>query len=138
MRCPGPLPLVLAGLALVPALAGGQDQVAQPVRINERFSGEVAARAPGPEAARLDETEPIAVQILNVSLTGGQEVDRLPVREDATLILQLRAGELVTVIDGVRVEREEGEFWTVTPDQEMVLVTEDDTAVISVTAVQSE
>ena len=49
---------------------------------------------------------------------------------DGVRILQLAAGEITTVIGGERVDRAEGEWWTVPAGKSLGLVTEDDAAIL--------
>lgn len=51
-------------------------------------------------------------------------------------LVELKAGDLITVIGGQRRERTEGEFWTVPAGTRMLVETEDDAAIIETTAVQ--
>jgi len=51
-------------------------------------------------------------------------------------LVELKAGDLTTVIGGQRRERTEGEFWTVPAGTRMVVETEDDAAIIETTAVR--
>jgi hypothetical protein len=57
---------------------------------------------------------------------------RSPLTEvgDGLLLVQLRAGELATVIDGQRQERMEGEWWSVESASDMQFETEDDAVII--------
>lgn len=142
MTCSKTVPAVLAAIAVLtlPEPSSAQEAYEGGVQVTPRFNGDVAMRsaaeAAGPAAS--DRMAPMGVEIFNIAIGGGQTIERLAVPEDATLILQLRGGELLTVIDGERTDRAEGEFWTVLPGQSMVLVTDDDTAVISVTAIRGE
>lgn len=131
------------GLALtaLTALASGAAPASaqEPSTISEaqRFEGAVEMLPPEAQtfAVAPDRMETLEVEIRNITLAGGAKMERIRLKGKAALILQLRGGELVTVIDGERRERREGEFWTVSPDQSMAIETEDDSAVVSVIAI---
>lgn len=72
----------------------------------------------------------VDVEVRRWSIGDGVRLDRLPMENDGWLIVNLRGGELTTIIDGERQEREENDFWTVPPGSEMGIETEDDSAVI--------
>jgi len=46
------------------------------------------------------------------------------------LLYELRAGKLITIINGNRQERQLGEFWIVGPSDDVMLETEDDSVVV--------
>ncbi len=93
------------------------------LRSIERFAGEVVVgEAPALKTVR--------VVVQQWSIGGGLELEELPLEAHGLLVAQLRGGELTTLIGGERVERREGEFWTVPPGAKMGLATEDDTAVL--------
>ncbi len=93
------------------------------VRPRQRFAGELSIRtAEGPR--------PVRVEIYDWSISGGQEIDDLPLETRGFMIMQLRAGEVTTILDGERRERIEDEVWTVREGASLTLVTEDDTAVL--------
>jgi quercetin dioxygenase-like cupin family protein len=116
--------MFLAGLfALAPAFAQQEKQL---VRSSAIFEGKTRLREVGAKGG-LRETD---VRIQNVAIVGGQKLESLGLRSNGITIVQLRAGKLVTVINGKRQERQEGEFWTVPPGVAMSVETEDDTATI--------
>jgi len=53
-------------------------------------------------------------------------------------IVQLAAGQITTVIGGKRVERVEGEWWTVPAGERLSLQTENDSAILWVLSVRAE
>ena len=113
--------IVLAVLfALAPTLAQQENQL---VRSNAVFDGKARVRSKG-------ELRDTNVRIQNVAIVGGQKLDSLPLRSEGITIVQLRAGDLTTIINGNRQERHEGEFWTVPPGAKMSIETADDTATI--------
>jgi hypothetical protein len=110
---------ILCGPALGQQPGAGQEQGEGPaVRSHLHFS----------EVLRLREGPPVRVEMRTWSVRGGVELDRLPMELEGTMIVQLRGGELETIIDGERRRRTEDEFWTVPAGTEMGLETEDDTA----------
>lgn len=118
---------VLAASALLAAAmpAMAQERGLGPIRERILFQGETAARGAAP--TRLD--------IRIWSIGGRQRLAglRLPFR--GLTIVELRAGDLTTVIDGRRVERREGEIWSVPAGSAMQLQTDDDTAVVQTTLI---
>lgn len=111
-----------AGLfALTPAFA----QENQLVRSSAIFDGKTRVRS----VAR-GELQETGVRIQNVAIVGGQKLDSIGLRSNGIVIVQLRGGELTTIIDGKRQERKEGEFWTVPAGAKMSIETDDDTATI--------
>lgn len=77
---------------------------------------------------------PLTVTIKQWSLIAGKSFDRFP--EQGHLIVQLRAGRVVTIIDGEREERKEGEFWEVAPGSSMGLEVTSEMAILQVTAIK--
>jgi len=110
--------------ALAPTFA--QEDRQQLVRSSVIFDGKTQVRDAKTEGA-LRETE---VRIQNVAIVGGQKLQSLGLRSNGITIMQLRAGELTTVINGKRQERHEGEFWTVPAGAQFSVETGDDTATI--------
>lgn len=112
-----------AGLfAMTPVFAQQENKL---VRSSAIFDGKTRVR----EAAR-GELRETNVRIQNVAIVGGQKVESIGLRSNGIVIMQLRGGELTTVIDGKRQERKEGEFWTVPAGAKISFETEDDTATI--------
>src|ERR1044072_7647054 len=97
--------------ALAPAFA--QEYKQQLVRSSVIFEGKTQMRDAKRETA-LSDTE---VRIQNIAIVGGQKLQSLGLKSNGITIMQLRAGELTTVINGKRQERHEGEFWTVPADR---------------------
>jgi hypothetical protein len=77
-------------------------------------------------------TKPKRVQIHQWIIEGGQKIS-IPV--EGTMLIELKAGELATIIAGTRIERREGEFWTVAEGTIISFETGDDSAVIETTVV---
>lgn len=71
--------------------------------------------------------------IKNWIVDGGQEIEDFP--ERGFLVVQLRGGELTTIINGERQHRQEDEFWTVPEGAVMGLETEDDSAIIQTVSI---
>jgi hypothetical protein len=73
--------------------------------------------------------------IRNWTIDNRRKIAHFP--EEGFLIVQLRAGELVTVIDGKRQERKSDEFWTVPVGSSMSIETGNDSAVIQTVAIRN-
>ena len=105
-----------------------------PVKSIPRFQGAVAVEGAAPAAAltagEIPAAANVSVDIRNWTIAGGTEVEELPLPVAGMTIVQLRAGEITTIIDGKRQERNEGEFWTVPAGVKMSLETEDDSAIL--------
>ena len=110
--------------ALAPAFV--QEDKQQMVRSSVIFEGKTQMRDTKAEGT-LRDTD---VRIQNVAIVGGQKLQSLGLRSNGITIIQLRAGELTTVINGKRQERKEGEFWTVPAGAQFSVETGDDTATI--------
>ena len=110
--------------ALAPAFA--QENQQQLVRSRVIFDGKTAMRDAKAEGAVRD----TQIRIQNIAIVGGQKLQSLGLRSNGITIMQLRAGDLTTVINGKRQERHEGEFWTVPAGAQFSVETEDDTASI--------
>lgn len=117
--------LLIVSALLVSATPAAGQRAEGPVGARILFQGETLAR--GTAAARVD--------IRVWSIAGHQRLAglRLPFR--GLTIVELRAGDLTTVIDGRRVERREGEIWSVPAGSAMQLQTDDDTAVVQTTLI---
>jgi hypothetical protein len=109
------------GIACVAAFAAAQTPAPGTISAIDRFSGRLtmAQRA-----------APLALQYQIWSLAPGTKVAALPLRSKGSVIYELRAGKLTTIIDGKRDARREGEFWLVRPDQTIAFEAEDDSVVI--------
>lgn len=110
--------------ALAPAFA--QENQQQLVRSRVVFDGKTQMRDAKAEGAVRD----TQIRIQNLAIVGGQKLQSLGLRSNGITIMQLRAGDLTTVINGKRQERHEGEFWTVPAGAQFSVETEDDTASI--------
>lgn len=89
------------------------------VRYFQQFSGETVLKT----------GEPVHVDIRVWIVVGGTELERLPMDRSGLMIVQLRGGELQTMIAGERREWREDDFWTVPRGARMALATEDDSAI---------
>jgi quercetin dioxygenase-like cupin family protein len=94
----------------------------QPLQPQEIFSGAVSLQRP--QASKVN----IAIHLWTIR--GWQQHAALEVPGRGTLVVQLRAGSLTTVIGGRRQERKEGEFWTVPAGVTMGVETGQDTATL--------
>ena len=69
-------------------------------------------------------------------LRPGLKTGRLPRQASATLILELAAGKMTTVIDGVERRLQVGEFVVIRAPQALTLITEDDSVIVRVLQVE--
>jgi quercetin dioxygenase-like cupin family protein len=97
-------------------------QQVQKPEMKEIFSGAVTLQRP--QVAKLN----VGVHLWTIR--GGQRHAALEIPGKGTLVVQLRAGTLTTIISGRRQERKEGDFWTVPPGAIMAVETGQDTAVL--------
>jgi hypothetical protein len=113
----------LNGCAREPVQGAILTDPAQRISSVERFAGETRVRtAQGVAAVRVD--------VRNWTLGGGLKLDELPLQAKGLMIVQLRSGQVTTVIDGKREARKEGQFWTVAEGVRMSLETGDDSAIL--------
>ena len=121
-------------LLRVPALA--QSAAAAPTKINTASKADYLERFAGTAKMRTKDGTPkvLHVTIHNWIIPNDTKVDPLP--EEGYLIIQLRAGELVTVINGKREKRKTDEFWSVPAGSKMTLETERDSAIVQIVAIR--
>jgi hypothetical protein len=105
------------------------------VQMFERFDGATALREMAPDGSIAAETG-VQVDIRNWMIGGGVRLEELPLERQGLMVVQLRNGEVATIIDGERVERQEGEFWTVPAGARMGLETGDDSAILQTIVVE--
>jgi quercetin dioxygenase-like cupin family protein len=117
--------LLALAAAVTPAAAQGV-RPAPPVQIREQFTG----------VTRLRDGDSVRVAIRTWSIAGGQRIAALELPFRGLAIVELRAGSAVTVIDGRRTTRREGELWVVPAGTPMGVETDDDMAVVQVTVVE--
>jgi len=133
------LPLMIL-LAALPGVSLAQDTRPRPspqVEMFQRFDGATTVRERAADGSVVAETG-LHVDIRNWMIGGGVQLDELPLERRGLMIVQLRNGEVTTIIDGERVERQEGEFWTVAAGARMSLETGDDSAILQTVVVQEE
>ena len=75
----------------------------------ERFSGTLNTKA----------ATGVRVNVFNQVIGEKQNRKGLAIPFTGLMVIQLRGGDLATVIDGKKQERTEGEFWTVAAHQSM-------------------
>jgi quercetin dioxygenase-like cupin family protein len=92
------------------------------------FSGNLVVRAGAP-------TESARVDMRQWSIAGGQRLASLRLPFRGLLIVELRAGEITTIINGERVVRREGEIWSVPAESTMQLETGEDAAILYTTLI---
>ena len=100
----------------------------QAVDVATRFDNSLAL---GPPEKRSD-TPSVSVRVWTIY--DHQRIERF--QETGFIVAHLRAGELVTVINGVRQERNEDDFWTVPEGATMSLETDRDTATLQTWAIR--
>lgn len=131
--------LLIIGLLLQTAALGQERQAvtaqgrADAPRLRrpfERFDGRVTLRMKDGRMRQL------SVVIRNWIIDSRQQIPRFP--EEGFMIVQLRGGQLATVIDGKRQERREGEFWTVPVGSSMSVETGNDSATLQTMVVRDE
>jgi quercetin dioxygenase-like cupin family protein len=126
---------VLSTALLSPQAWSQKDEVERyqaedaPVKLFDLFSGELQL---------LERDDGVRVEVRNWSIAGGTRLEDLPLRSAGLLIVQLRGGELTTIIGDEKRERREGEYWTVPSGMAMGLVTTDDAAIIQIVVVGAD
>ena len=109
-------------------------QVTSRVRFSNRVNLRAAPATEGAPAPRIDvrhwsipERQRIgALEIAGFDTTAGK----------ALIIYNLRGGELTTLINGKRIARRVGEFWTLRPGERQTLETQNDTAVVETIVIE--
>jgi len=109
------------------ASAGPAQEAVAPLRPIERFDGRTAWRT---KAGTL---QAIHVALRNCGIHGRQRIRRFP--EQGLMIVQLRGGEVTTVIDGKEQKRKGGEFWTVPTGSSMSISVTSESASLQTLAV---
>jgi len=130
--------LIVVSLLLTTALAQqarpveSKEQFDAPIRLEpfERFDGTITLRTKDGQVRKLH------VVIRNWIIPNRQRIQRFP--EEGFIVVQLRGGELRTVIDGQRQERSEDEFWTVPAGASMSIETGNESAIIQTMAVRHQ
>jgi hypothetical protein len=132
------IPLIGAVLGAVVSATplAAQTESAQ-LRSIEQFDQVLDVPTGGPRALSaiskiVPATKPKRIQVHQWIIEGMQEIS-IPV--EGTMLIELKAGELTTIIAGTREERHEGEFWTAPKGDTMIFETKDDSAVIETTIV---
>ncbi len=133
--------LAVSSSAVISALVMATPLLAQSekpgVRSFQQFEGVIDVPRGGAKALAVIPETPAAtvqkrVRVQQWIIDGGQQVS-IPL--SGSVLVELKAGELTTVINGKRQERREGAFWTVPEGSTMTIETEDDAVVIETTAV---
>jgi len=87
------------------------------------FTGEVVVRtASGPAT--------VHVEVRNWTIRGYTRVEKLPLPPEGTVVVQVRGGELTTIINGERREWREDDLFTVPRGATLGVETEDDSAIL--------
>lgn len=131
--------LLLMGSLLVAPSSAEQKRSAEsppkfdleiPLKPFERFEGTIPLRT------KTGGVRQLHVVVRNWIINNRQRIPRFP--ESGFMIVQLRGGEVITIIDGKRQERTMNEFWTVRAGATMAIETGKDKAVLQTMAVRSQ
>jgi quercetin dioxygenase-like cupin family protein len=114
--------VVMLGSLTVGVLFAQEPPTQQTLKPQEVFAGIVSLQRP--------QVSKVNVAIHLWTIREGQRHDALELPGKGTLVVQLRAGTLTTIIGGRRQERKEGEFWTVPTGISMGVETGQDTAIL--------
>jgi|SRR6266699_6911404 len=120
----------LCGIALVLASELSAQQMVRPdsaLEIREYFAGTALART------KTGAPRPVHLVIRQWAITGHQMIKPLP--QTGFLLIQLRAGEVTTVISGKEQSRNQDDFWTVPKGVPMTVRTGRDVAVLETVAI---
>lgn len=112
----------------------GQLDPASRIQKFERFDGTTMMREMASDGSITAESG-IHVDIHNWMIGGGVRLEDLIPERQGLMIVQLRNGEVTTIVNGERVERREGEFWTIPDGVQMGIETEDDSAILQTVVV---
>src|SRR5215470_10010334 len=122
---------LMTGLTTLQADAKRRAHRAAPVPLiaaQPAFGGSLVLRADG-----LTETARVDIRQWNVA--GGQRLAALRLPFRGLLIVELRAGQITTIINGERVERYESETWSVPAEATMQLETGEEGAILHTTLI---
>lgn len=115
----------LAGLFLVLSLTAPRAQTRSPdIQRIERFRGSV--RLAGKD---------VRVAIDTWLVPSDTTIEKLALPLQGNTVMELRGGTVFTSIDGARLKRSAGDFWTVPPTTPVRLETENDSAALQSTVV---
>jgi hypothetical protein len=121
--------LLVVSLSLAAAKPSwSQVSQAQPIESRVRFEGVTRLGPPKADSVRVD--------IRLWSIDSRQKIERLELPFSGVLTVELRGGHLTTIIAGRRVERQEGEIWSVPAETAMGLETGSDKATLQTTLVE--
>ena len=109
---------------ILTALASAQQPQQQPPQVEKKelFAGTISLQRPQPSKVN------VGVHLWVVR--GGEKHEALDLPSKGTLVVQVRAGSVTTMIGGRRQARKEGDFWTVPPGVRMGVETGQDTAIL--------
>jgi len=77
----------------------------------------------------------VALGVRNWIIPNRQKIATFP--EQGLLVIQVRAGSLVTIIDGKRQQRGADEFWTVPPGATLAIETQQDSVILQVVSLRA-
>ena len=102
-----------------------------PVELNPVMSFDSSVLVLGKGAV----AEQVALSIRNWIIPNRQHIATFP--ERGLLVIQVRAGSLVTIIDGKRQQRGVDQFWTVPPGARMEIETQQDSVILQVVSLHA-
>lgn len=79
--------------------------------------------------------EQVTLSIRNWIIPNRQRIAPFP--EQGLLVIQVRAGSLITIIDGKRQQRGVDQFWTVPPGATMEIETQQDSVILQVVSLHA-
>lgn len=94
-----------------------------------RFDGSVLVGTPGRQ-------DSVHVEIRVWTFAGGQRNYPLDLPFRGSVVAELRAGRLTTIIGAERIARSEGDVWSIPPDSTMLLEIGDDMATLETTVIE--
>jgi hypothetical protein len=94
-----------------------------------RFDGVVQAGA-------ADARKPVQVDLRTWILAPGLKAERLALPADASIVIELHAGTLETLVGDKREQRKPGAIWLVSPGESIAFTTEDDSVTLTTLALR--
>ena len=85
--------------------------------------------------AKSGAAKPITLGVRNWIIPNRQKIAKFP--EQGLLVIQVRAGSLVTIVDGKREQRGADEFWVVPPGATLAIETQQDSVILQVVSLRA-
>ena len=128
-----PSPLARTALALTASALAVTSAAQQPLRKYPepriRFDGVVQVGA-------ADARKLVQVDLRTWILAPGLKAERLALPADASIIIELHAGKLETLMGDKREQRKPGAIWLVSPGASIAFTTEDDSVTLTTLALR--